>query len=60
MFSTPILLIVYNRPDYTIKLLEAIKDIKPSVIYIAADGPKNEADKILIDKTRAVFNTIDW
>ena len=48
MFSTPILLIVYNRPDYTIKLLEAIKDIKPSVIYIAADGPKNEADKILI------------
>ncbi|MBK6274566.1 MAG: glycosyltransferase [Saprospirales bacterium] len=60
MFSTPILLIVYNRPDYTIKLLEAIKAIKPSVIYIAADGPKNEADKILIDKTRAVFNAIDW
>ena len=60
MFSTPILLIVYNRPDYTIKLLEAIKAIKPTAIYIAADGPKNEADKILIDKTRAVFNAIDW
>ena len=60
MFSTPILLIVYNRPDYTIKLLEAIKAIKPTAIYIAADGPKNEADKILTDKTRAVFDSIDW
>lgn len=45
-FNTPILFLVYNRPDVTKKILHIITQIRPSKLYIAADGPKNELDKI--------------
>ncbi|HOY41900.1 MAG TPA: hypothetical protein PLX60_08570 [Chitinophagales bacterium] len=60
MYNTPLLLVVYNRPEYTSKLFDAIKVIKPRFLYIAGDGPKDEKDRILVEQTRAVFNQIDW
>lgn len=59
-FKTPIALIIYNRPEKTERVFSVIKKIKPSNLYIIADGPKNEADKAYCDKARAVINTIDW
>jgi len=62
--KAPIIFIIYNRPDLTEKVLEAISVYQPVYqperLYIVADGPKDNIDKILCDQTRAFINKIDW
>ena len=63
MFQTPILLLVFNRPDTTAKVFEQIRAIKPRQLFIAADGARknNVAD---IEKCAAVrkmvVEGVDW
>ena len=59
----PILLIIFNRPEYLSKTIAAIREAKPSRIYIAADGPRQskEGEKELCEQTRQfALNAIDW
>ena len=58
--KTPLLFLVYNRPEITKKVFSRIKKSKPEKLYIAADGPKSNEDKLNTDKTRDIFNNIDW
>lgn len=60
MFEIPILLIIYKRKESTLRLLEQIKKIQPRNLFVAADGPKNEADYPLCEETRALFDKIEW
>lgn len=62
MFDTPILLIAFNRPDTTKKLLDAIRNIKPTKLYIATDGPRlnNQSDIIKTQNVNSIFKKIDW
>lgn len=61
-FNTPILIILFNRPYLTIKLLDRLKLIKPSKLYIAADGPRENkvGEAQLCEETRKLINIIDW
>jgi hypothetical protein len=59
-FETPVVLIIYNRPDKTKKVFEAIRLLKPSNLFIIADGPKNADDEILCLETRKITSQIDW
>lgn len=61
-FKVSILLIVYNRPDLTSRVLEAIGKVKPTHLYICADGPRTdkENDQINCAAVRALFEKIDW
>lgn len=58
--NTPILFLIFNRPDITQQVFDAIRKVKPLRLYIAADGPRNEKEKINCDKTRNIINQIDW
>lgn len=62
MLNTPILFLVFNRPDPAFQVFEQIKKIKPVRLYIAADGPRagKQGEKELCDKVRAVTNRVDW
>jgi hypothetical protein len=62
-FSTPILFLIFNRPEITTIVFEEIRKLKPKYLFIAADGHReniiNEAEKC--KKTREiVLNGIDW
>jgi len=62
-YITPILFLIYNRPDTTAKVLEVIKAVKPKYLYIAADGPRegNKEDIIKCEIVRKnVLENIDW
>lgn len=61
-FETPILFIIFNRPDNTRKVFEAIRKIRPKKLYVAADGPRADkpADVQKIRETRAIINEVDW
>jgi hypothetical protein len=62
MFTTPVLLIVFNRPAITRQALAAIRRVKPRYLYVAADGPRPDKPDDLPKciETRNLINTIDW
>ena len=55
--TAPVLLIVFNRPDATRKVLEAVGRASPSKLFVAADGPRggNPADVDLCSRTLDVI-----
>ena len=61
-FETPILFLVFNRPDTTQQVFNKIKEIKPRYLFVAADGPRSgkpgEDEKCL--ETRNIIKQIDW
>lgn len=61
-FETPILFLIFNRPDQTTQVFEIIKELKPRYLYIAADGPRrdNENDRNKCAKVKSIVNNIDW
>ena len=58
--NTPILFIIYNRPETTQAVFDVIKSIKPTRLFIAADGPKTEEDVLLCEQARSIIKQIDW
>ncbi len=55
MFQTPILLMVFNRPEKTRRLLKQLSKIKPYHIYVGADGPRSESEQAKTDEVRAII-----
>lgn len=61
--KVPVLLVIFNRPDTTKQVIEALKAYKPTKLYIASDGPRiiKENEKEVVEQTRElVLNSIDW
>ena len=60
--KTPVLLVIFNRPETTQAVFEEMRKIKPQSLFIAADGPRenNENDEIQCKKTREIIKQIDW
>ena len=61
-YSTPILLIIFNRPEATRRVFEVIRKVKPEKLYIAADGPREDrlGETELCRMTREIVSSIDW
>lgn len=62
MFNTPILFIIFNRPDVTGLVFDEIRKVQPKQLFIAADGPRvnRPSDVELCHETRSIINQIDW
>lgn len=61
--TVPVLLIIFNRYDSALQVINAIRAIKPAKLYIAADGPRENkpTEKIDCEETRkVVLEAIDW
>ncbi len=60
--TTPIAFFIFNRPDKTKKVFEEIRKVKPSELFIIADGPRknNDEDNHLCLETRDIVEKIDW
>lgn len=60
--NTPILFIIFNRPETTRQVFNQIKKAKPRKLYVAADGPRSTQPKDLdkCENTRALIEKIDW
>ncbi len=62
MFDTPILFIIFNRPEVTQTVFEKIREVKPAKLYVAADGPRTQkkGETELCEQTRAIINQVNW
>lgn len=61
-FDTPILFIVFNRPDTTKVVFECIRKLRPTKLFVAADGPRkgHPTDAEDCRLTREVVSNINW
>jgi hypothetical protein len=62
-FQTPILFLVFNRPDTTQKVFDRIKLLKPAFLFVAADGPRSfkPGEEELCKEVRSIIKEgIDW
>ena len=60
--KTPIVLIIFRRPDKTLQIFEKIRQIQPPKLFVVSDSPRpdkpDEYEKC--EKTRAIIDTVDW
>ena len=60
--NTPVVFIVFNRPEITRKTFSAIKQAQPSRLFVIADAPRadhaGEAEKCL--EVRRIVDDLDW
>jgi hypothetical protein len=58
--KTPVILIIFNRSDLTQRVFDMIKLVKPKKLLVIADGPRNESEKAICDRTRSIIDQVDW
>jgi hypothetical protein len=60
--TTPVAFIIFNRPDVTERVFQAIRQAQPKKLLVIADGPRadrpGEAEKCAV--TRAIIDKVDW
>ena len=60
--NTPVALLIFNRPDTTERVFNAIAKARPPKLLVVADGPRpqREGEAELCAQTRAIINRVDW
>lgn len=60
--STPVLFLIFNRPDTTQKVFNEIRKAQPRQLFVAADGPRKDKPEDLekCNKTREIIQQVDW
>lgn len=60
--DTPILLCVFNRPRQTQAAMDRLRAVRPSRLYIAADGPRpgHPTDGERCAEVRRIVSAVDW
>lgn len=60
--KTPVLLLIFNRPESTQQVFTKIRQAAPTKLFVAADGPRDNRpeDQALCTQTRQIIDQIDW
>jgi hypothetical protein len=61
-FQTPLLLLLFNRPQHTAALVEVLRQLRPTQIFVHSDGPRAHVagEKKKVEAVRAALGGIDW
>ncbi|MHC5939489.1 hypothetical protein [Nostoc sp.] len=57
---TPIAFLIFNRPNLTAQVFEAIRQAKPHKLLVVSDGPRFSEEAEKSEKARAVIQQVDW
>ncbi len=60
--ETPVLFLIFNRPEPTRQVFERIRAAKPQKLFVAADGPRPHKpdDARKCAETREIIKLVDW
>jgi hypothetical protein len=60
--KTPVVLVVFNRPEHTEAVLRRIAQVRPSRLLVIADGPRadRQGESERCDKVRRIVAGVDW
>lgn len=58
----PVLLLAFNRPDTTAKVIESLRRVRPHQVFLAVDGPRAErpSDYQRVLEVQQLAGKIDW
>jgi hypothetical protein len=61
-FNTPVLFLIFNRPDTTRKVFDIIRKIRPRQLFVSADGPHQNktGEEEKCAESRKIIEEIDW
>lgn len=60
-FDIPVVLFIFKRVDTTLRIIDVIRKVKPSKIYLISDGGRNVYERELVTLCRnEVEQAIDW
>jgi hypothetical protein len=57
---TPVVLTLWNQPQSIRRIMEVLKKVKPRVLYLISDAPRNESEKKLISESRQIAQNPEW
>jgi hypothetical protein len=59
---TPVVLLVYNRPEQAARVFEAVRQARPARLFVIADGPRADrpGDADRCTAARTAVERIDW
>jgi glycosyltransferase involved in cell wall biosynthesis len=57
--DTPVLLLVYNRPEKTKRVLERLKELGVSRVYVSGDGSKNDRDLVFVNEVKSSIDEFE-
>ncbi len=62
MTETPVVLIIFKRPELTRRVLDAIALARPRKLFVVADGPRPDrpGEREACEAARAVIDRVDW
>ena len=58
--KTPVAFIIFNRPEETQRVFEAIRAAQPETLLVVADGPRTEGERARCEATRAIIYSVNW
>ncbi|MGE0636666.1 MAG: nucleotide-diphospho-sugar transferase [Bacteroidia bacterium] len=60
--KTPVLFLIFNRPELTFRVFEEIRKAQPEQLFIAADGPREdrEGESEKCEQARNIASKVDW
>ncbi len=58
----PVLFLVFNRPQETALVFDALRAARPSRLYVAADGPRDDrqGERAICESVREIATATDW
>jgi len=62
MSCPPVLILIFNRPELTEKVMEKVRRAEPRKLFVGADGPRDNHpdDAELCAQARCVATQVDW
>lgn len=58
--KTPVVLLIFNRPDTTAQVFASIRQAKPPQLLVVADGPRSDREAEKCQAARAIIDGVDW
>jgi hypothetical protein len=60
--KTAVLFLIFNRPDTTKQVFDAIRQAKPPRLYVASDGARvsRDGEAALVSHVRQIATAVDW
>lgn len=61
-FTTPVAIIIFNRPEQTQLLFHMIREIEPKTLFIVSDGARSghPEDPELVSRCRQIVEAVNW
>jgi hypothetical protein len=62
LLSTPVVLIVFRRPDVTRRNIDALRKVQPTELFVIADGPRpgRPEEAAQCEAVHEVLREVDW